>query len=147
MHYFNKYISTTFFIIVLSLSTACSNRIALYDPLIDQSVTALHKKSESFFITLERNFGKKESEYSTNIPFYDEVKLDISAIKIRVKSREKNEKTFKQVCLLENSFDSLEVCHKEGFTDLEEIKINRSAINIQFESILKLEINKRKERQ
>jgi hypothetical protein len=117
--------------------------VADYDPEIDQSVSELQRKCETFLTFLERNAGKAEAQYDANKEFYDEVRIDLSAIHVRAAAIPKNDITLRQLDLLRDSLDNLEELHKMGLTR-KQIEPLRSAFNSSFTAILKLELAKKR---
>ncbi|MBI4634082.1 MAG: hypothetical protein HY742_09360 [Deltaproteobacteria bacterium] len=131
-------------LLVVALAGCASIRlIADYDEQIDKSVSELQRKCETFLTGLERNVGKPEAGHDTNTKFYDEAKVDLSAIRVRAAAISKNEITLKQLDLLADSLDKLEQLHKGGLRR-EQIKPLRSAFNASFTAILKLELAKKR---
>jgi len=138
----------SFYLILILLFTfsACSVRlIADYDETTDNEVTQLQKKVDTFLISLERMIGvDNEAAYSKNTKFYDEIRVDLSAIQVRAKARVNNEITLRQIEEIKKSLDALEQLHRLGFQKVEEIKPLRDAFNESFSAILKLELAKKK---
>jgi hypothetical protein len=118
--------------------------IADYDEQTDKSITELQRKLETFFVNLEGQFGTDEAKYENHLDFYKEVKVDISAIKLRVSALPQNEITVKQVTLLEENIALLEEFHKEGIATIEVIEVPRKDFNSALLNILKLELAKKR---
>jgi hypothetical protein len=118
--------------------------IADYDQKIDEGVTALHRKTETFFVKLERAGQKPEADYQHNVSFYDEVKVDVAALQLRADSVALNKQTSEQLHLLQNSFDQMEKMHAANGT-LSPIVIDetRKQLNHEFIAILTLEVAKK----
>lgn len=130
--------------IMLFLLQGCSIKlIADYDEQTDQAVTQLQRKFETFFVKLERQVGTNAAKYEKHIDFYNEIKVDISALKLRVGAIPNNDYTIKQVDLLAQNVDLLEAFHKEGIADIEVVAIPRQDFNIALSNILKLELAKK----
>ena len=144
------------FIFVIFTITGCTVKfISSYDEATDVAVTALHRKVETFFITLESGEGLPGCTYDNHKKFYEEAKVDISAIQVRAEAIPKNEITIQQLKLLSNSLDQLEQLHKlkKKLSDeqgklicltRQEIAPLRTAFNASFTAILKLEIAKKR---
>ncbi len=131
--------------LILSLTVSgCSIRlIADYDQKIDDGVTALQKKTEAFLIKLERTCQKPEGEYSNHVSFYDEAKVELSALQVRADAIALNKLTSEQLEALRNSYDKMEEQHKLGFTPIVVAK-TRDILNTHFTAILKLEVAKKR---
>ena len=133
-------------IIILGLTVSgCAVRlIADYDQKIDDGVTALQKKTEAFLIKLERTCQKPEGEYSNHISFYDEAKVELSALQVRADAIALNELTSVELKDLQDSFEKMEEQHKLGFTPIV-VTETRKILNIHFTAILKLEVGKNRD--
>ena len=118
--------------------------IASYDETIDKNVTALHKKVEQFFVKAESTPNPPVCNYENHKNFYDEAKVDISAIKVRAAAIPKNEITTKQISLLTSSLRDLEDLHKLSCLSKAQIETLRTAFNTSFTAILKLELAKKR---
>ncbi|MBI2486322.1 MAG: hypothetical protein HYW01_05060 [Deltaproteobacteria bacterium] len=96
--------------------TGCSVKfVADYDEVTDKSVTELQRKVERFLVDIQRKVGTDEAAYSKHTGFYDEVRVDLSAIRVRAAAREKNEITLEQLDLIQKNLDNLEKLHELGF--------------------------------
>ncbi len=130
---------------LLFMANACSIRlISDYDEATDKAVTHLQKKVDTFLVAMQRKAGTTDAAYEKNIQFYDEVRVDISAIKVRAAARPMNEITIKQINLLGENVDKLESLNKLGFQSPEELIPLRTAFDISFSAILKLELAKKR---
>lgn len=129
----------------LILLTGCTVKlIADYDSKTDEAVTELQRKFETFFVNLESQVGTEEADYENHVQFYKDVKVDVSAIRLRASAIPKNEITLKQVSFLEENIKLLEDTHKEGIAHIDVIKVPRDDFNTALSSILKLELAKRR---
>lgn len=131
-------------ILILALTGCASIQlISEYDKEIDIAVTAFQKKMTRFLVSLERNIGKEKSEHRNNTEFYDEIRVDLSAIRVRAAAIPKNEITIKQINLLIENVSNLERLHKLGITPVD-IPPLRTAFNTSCTAILKLELAKKR---
>ena len=138
-------ILSIFLLCTLMVLFGCSIKlISSYDETTDKTVTALQKKVESFFVTVESQEGLPECEYNNHKKFYDEVKVEISAIEVRARAIPNNEITIEQVELLKDSLNKLESLHKISCLSKDQIEILRIAFNSSFTAILKLEFAKKR---
>lgn len=131
-------------IIGLAVSECTVRLIADYDQKIDDGVTRLQKKTEAFLIKLERTCQTPEGAYSQHVSFYDDAKVELSALQVRADAIALNELTSKQLKLLQDSFKKMEEQHKKGFTPIVVIK-TRNLLNSHFTAILKLEVAKKRD--
>lgn len=129
----------------LSLLAGCAIQlVSSYDEKTDEAVTALQKKFETFFVTVGDQYGLPECKYANHQKFYQEAKVDISAIDVRARAIPDNGKTAEQVSLLGASLESLEKLHKIScFTD-EQVDNLRSSFNSSITAILTLELAKKR---
>lgn len=130
--------------VVIALPGCPVRLISSYDETTDKAVTALQKKTESHLIALESLEGLPECSYNKHKAFYDEAKVDVSAIEVRAAAAPKNEITTQQTQLLASSLESLEKLHKIACLSKAQIKPLRSNFNSSFTAILKLELAKRR---
>lgn len=134
-----------FLVCTLTILSGCSVKlISSYDETTDKAVTALQKKVEIFFVTVESQEGLPECEYKNHKKFYEEVKVDISAIEVRARAIPDNEITIEQVELLKGSLTNLELLHKISCLSKDQIEPLRIAFNSSFTAILKLEFAKKR---
>ena len=118
--------------------------VADYDEITDRSVTALQREFERFFIDVERNLYMPEADHANYIEFYDEVRAELSVIRVRAAARPKNEITVEQLDLVAQNVDNLEELHKLGFDSPEELEPIRTAFRQSFQAILTLELAKKR---
>jgi hypothetical protein len=131
------------FLMVVMSGCASVKLVADYDEQVDVAVTQFQRKMETFLVSLERNAGKDEAAYSRNTRFYDEARVDISAISVRAAAIPDNEITTQQLALLSISIDNLEKLHQIGI-NANDIPLIRAALNTSCTAILKLEIAKKR---
>ena len=130
--------------LALAVSGCSIKLISSYDETTDKTVTALQKKTEAHLVALEAVEGLPDCKYDKHKQFYDEAKVDVSAIAVRAAAIPKNEITTEQTVLLSSSLDSLEKLHKIACLTKDQIKPLRTQFNSSFTAILKLELAKRR---
>lgn len=118
--------------------------VADYDEVTDRSVTALQREFERFFIDVERNLYTPDADHENYVGFYDEVRAELSVIRVRAAARPKNEITVEQLDLVVQNVDNLEELHKLGFDSPEELEPLRTAFQQSFQAILTLELAKKR---
>ncbi len=118
--------------------------ISDYDEATDKSVTALQRKVEEHLVRLEATAGKPGCEHAKYEKYYEEAKVDVSAIRTRTAAIPKNDITTKQVSELSESLQSLEDLHKLACISKAQIPALRTPLNSIFTAILKLEIAKKR---
>lgn len=137
-------LSATLLATALVLSGCAVKRISSYDETTDKTVTALQKKTEAHLVALEAVDGLPECKYEKHKQFYEEAKVDVSAIAVRAAAIPKNEITTEQTVLLSKSLKSLENLHKIACLSKDQIVPLRTQFNSSFTAILKLELAKRR---
>lgn len=118
--------------------------ISSYDETTDKAVSALQKKTATHFVTLEGVEGKPDCAYERQKVFYDESKVEASAIAVRAAALPKNEITTQQAMLLADSLDNLEKLHRLSCLSKDQIRVLREQFNTSFTAILKLELAKKR---
>ncbi|MGB5325681.1 MAG: hypothetical protein WBN40_09695 [Pseudomonadales bacterium] len=140
-----QFVTVATLVLLLLAQAGCTIKlVASYDAETDRAVTALQRKLETFFIALEVQFGSPQADYGEHAAFYREVKVDISALKLRARALPKNELTLKQVELLDENLALLESVHREGINAIEVVQVVRDDFNTALANILQLELAKRR---
>lgn len=141
---FPALLGATYLALMVALSGCAVKLISSYDETTDKTVTALQKKTEAHLVALEAVEGLPECKYEKHKQFYDEAKVDVSAITVRAAAIPKNEITTEQSILLSQSLVSLEKLHKIACLSKDQIAPLRTQFNSSFTAILKLELAKRR---
>lgn len=128
----------------MALSGCAIQLISKYDEATDKAVTALQKKTEAHLVALEAVQGLPECKYEKHKQFYEEARVDISAITVRAAAIPKNEITTQQAGLLAGNLGSLEKLHRMACLSGDQIAPLRTQFNSSFTAILKLELAKRR---
>jgi hypothetical protein len=128
---------------------ACTVKlISSYDEQTDKNVTDLQRKLEAFFVKLDGLQALPDCTYEKNKEFYDQAKVDVSAIQVRAAAIPQNEITSEQVTLLGKNLETLEKLHKgkgdKRCISPDELKPLRNAFTASFTAILKLELAKKR---
>ena len=139
------WILSLFFVIMILAASGCVVRfITDYDEQVDKSVTELHRKVETLLVKIESNINQPEGSYDKLKPLYEEIKVDIGAIDVRVSAKPKNEQTIEQLELLRENIHALEEIHMIGIGDRDVVIILRKQFKSAFVSILTLELGKKR---
>ena len=129
--------------VALSGCTAI-NLMPNYDERTDKLVTALQHKFETFFVRLEDTIGTDAASYEHNKAFYQEIRVDISALELRVNAIPNNTKTQEQVTLLKDNLKLLKAFHQQGLKSTAVIDPPRQLFNMSLQNILRLELAKKR---
>lgn len=117
--------------------------ISDYDENTASAVIQLHGQVEQFLLKLEKTAGKPEGSHGVLEESYDHVRLALSDLHLRCAAREKNDLQVQQIDLISKNWDSLEQLHKLGLT-AEQIPPLRTAFNVAFTAVLRLENAKKR---
>jgi hypothetical protein len=131
--------------VVLAASGCTVRFMADYDEQVDTSVTKLQESVETLFVRIESNIGEPEGSYDHLKPLYEEIRVGIGALDVRVSAKTKNEKTIEQVDLLRKNIDALEEMHKEGIQHKDVVATLRKQFKSAFVAILTLELGKKRD--
>jgi len=135
-------LATVLLLAALGVAACTSVRlISNYDPIVDQSVTALQKDIDTFLTRLE---NPDPPEFGESNEFYIQVQVDLRAVQVRASAQPKNQLIIDQLELVEKNLEILTTIHEEGLEDPQEIELMRDAFQTQFRAILKLEMAKRR---
>ncbi len=131
--------------VVVAVTMACGGcasvqLVADYNKKIDDGVTDLQKKTDSFLVKLERD----PEPYSKHTVFYDDAKVQVSLLKTRADAIALNSLTSRQIDELKASFTELEANDKKGNLRPITIPTVQDALDRQFTAILKLEEAKKR---
>ena len=129
---------------IFPLASCQIQLIAKYDETTDKAVTALHRKTENFLTQFQENIHTPAWSYSNKKDFYREVRVDISAIKVRAGALAQNTHTIKQLEILSKQFNLLENLHMKNSLNPISIGNIRNSFEVAFTAILKLEMAKRR---
>ena len=141
----NLFFTFNLLLLIVVIFTGCTSIkfVADYDEEIDRGITSFQKKMEFHLIKLERNIGKEDARYESSIDFYDQIKVDLSALKVRAAALPQNDITLQQLDLIIENVNLLEKLHKLGISS-NDIEPLRNAFNISTTAILKFELAKKR---
>ncbi len=132
-------------VLYIFVVTGCTVKlISSYDEKTDEAVTDLHKKVETFFLSIESQEGLSECTYENHTAFYQEAKVAVSAIEVRARAIPDNDITVEQIVLLKENIELLEQLHKLDCLTKAQIEPLRINFNSSFTAILKLELAKKR---
>lgn len=133
---------TSISIITLLLFVSCSSirLISEYDSITDQKVTELQQDFAQYFVKMERIIGTDAARYENYLPFYDNMKVNISTLRIRANAFDKNEIVIKSINLIDENISNLESLHKLGFKNISEIIPIKNAFESSFTAIIKFQL-------
>jgi hypothetical protein len=136
------------FLAIASLSACKVKLISDYDEVIDHSATELQKKIEGFVHQMESAAGTPNGTYDANKQFYDGVRTDISALRVRAEAAgSNNDLTVQEIGLIEQNVEKLRELHVAGAERGLRAAVAEpalSAINVQFVALIRLELAKKR---
>ena len=131
--------------LALLLQGCAVKLVSDYDEVTDQAVMALQRKTTAHLLGLQTLASSGSGcKYEKHLAFYEEAKADASAIEVRAAALPDNQLETQQVQLLANSLESLEQLHRIGCLSPEQIKPLLIQFNVQFTSILRFELARRR---
>jgi len=82
-------------VLALGLLAGCSGirLVSDYDPVTDQSLSALQQKTDDYIQKLKTEAGQPAGGYANNMAFYDGVDRDLRALEFRVNAIPNNAQT------------------------------------------------------
>jgi len=135
-------------LVLLASASACKVKlISDYDEVIDHSATELQKRVEGFVHNMEGAAGTPNGTYNANKAFYDDVRTDISALRVRAMAVSNNSLTLQEIDGIEKNIEKLRQLHDMGGANGLRPAVAEpalSALNVQFVALLKLELAKKR---
>ena len=128
---------------------ACTNvrLITDYDQVLDQRISALAERTESFLADMEASSGTPPGTYEQNRAFYRDAKATIAALRLRTEAAGQAELLTQHLQLLDDNIENLRKLHEMGQEGgLKPIVLGpaRDALRAQFRAIQKLEMELRR---
>ena len=114
--------------------------ISEYDEITDKAVTALQEKVATFFVKIGDEVGTNQGRYENYKQFYQNAKVDLNILKSRADAIDKNKIVQEQIAELTKMINNLEMLHKIGFSNSEQIMALQQPFNAAFTAIIKLQL-------
>jgi hypothetical protein len=137
-------------IVLFVLLSGCVTLLAPYDDQFDQMATALQKKVSTHVEALD-GAAMPDCLHSSQKAFYDDARVDASALAVRANSHELNSETIAQVEALTGSINDFEQLHMLASNassprclSSAELSPIRRAFDQTLGAIMKLEIAKKR---
>jgi len=131
-------------VLLLGLNGCAITPVSQYDAVTDQSLMALHRDLESYFISMQNRVGTPAADFDGYREFYQELNLDVSALRLRVDSIPDNGLTQRSMVLLEENVALLQEIHQEGIDSLELLDVLRADFATAFRNMLRFELAKKR---
>lgn len=129
---------------VLLLASCAPQFVAPYDPATDAAVTDVQQRLGTFFAEQQRT-DPPVCDYGNYVGFYDALDVELGSLVVRNEAREQNQLTVRQLRLLGDSFDNLEVLHqRSGCLPEGQLEVLQRQFDTSFTAILRLELAKRR---
>ena len=131
-------------VLSLALLTGCAVHLIMdYDPVLDQSISAVQASTEQFLSQLDTQVGTPAASYTNNQSFYVTTDAQLRTLATRAQSEPKSKIVVEQVAQLQASFDDMQKLHQldgdKGLGHLE-IATIRSGLENEFVSMLTLQL-------
>jgi hypothetical protein len=132
----------------LALANCTAQFLSNYDEVFDKQVSDCQTKVDAFLLKLQ-NTSSPLRKYSAAAPNYDDVLSDIGALRTRAQannSQSLNSETIGQIEKLKENVVLLQAQHQKtpNGPNVAFVRSAQDNIDIQFESILRLEIAKKR---
>ena len=133
--------------LMLSLS-ACVTLMAPFDETTNRLATDLQRKISTHFEALD-GASAPECLHPAHVAFYDDARVDISALSVRTQAFQMNAETIQQTVDLKEAVDTLEQLHRLASNagrcmSSEELSPLRRAFDSHLGAIIRLEIAKKR---
>jgi hypothetical protein len=129
--------------LALMLPAACAGRVAPYDETIASGLAGLQASNDRFFARLEQTAGTVEAEWPSHVAWYDEMRVEIGALRLIASQSAQNDATVDALGLLARSIDELEKAHGAGLSP-GEIPVLRTLFDSQLRMLIQLEAAKKR---
>lgn len=131
----------------LALADCTAQFISNYDEIFDKAVSETQKKTDAFLFELQ-DTRSPVRRYDRAQPRYADILNDIHSLKLRAQANNAqglNKRTLEQIGLLEDNLRKLQAQHEKSprGPNVAFVRSAQDLIDVQFESILKLEIAKK----
>lgn len=127
------YLVSIFSILVLLTSCSTVKMVSDYDESIDKGAAALHKKLDTYFVSLQ-TISNDKKKYKNQQKFYQEAVVDLNALKVRASAIYKNELSQEQLEIIEENLAYLVLLHKGCVTsklsDVQKNNVKQYGIDI-----------------
>jgi hypothetical protein len=131
----------------VALSCGPVRLVSPYDAVLDEGTTTLHTKVAAFVGKMTILSGKPEGTYEANKHFYPEVVAEVSSLRLRAAAVPKNEISVKLFDELAANLERLRKLHEisaDGGLSPVVAGPALAALDVNFQSIVKFEIAKRR---
>jgi hypothetical protein len=123
------------------LSGGCAvTLVGPYDEITDQAITDLANRTEQFLVRMETT----GASYQGNEAFYIDAKARLATIRLRAQLYANNQGELNEIDLLSANLDKLAALHRVGPLTGPTGKAARQLIETNFESLLQIELAKKR---
>lgn len=112
-----------------------------FDDTTERRLLQIQERCARFFIRMERQAGTNDGSAAKYVDFYEDVRTDIEVLRARCRATEKSAITQEQLDLLRKEVDQLEILHRSGFHDFEELKPLKDGMETTLVSMQKYQLN------
>ena len=126
--------------LLLFLVSCKLTRVGRYDAIVDNTINDVQQQLSSFFVKAETEAGTEAFNYAHYKDFYDNLKEEMSTLRIRSAAVNENSIADQEVVLLDDNIKKLEQLHKLGIHNYDEIGLLKSGFEQQLAAIIKLQL-------
>lgn len=135
-------------VLCLAFAGCDAHFLSNYDEILDRAVTDTQKKTDAFLLKMQ-DTRAPQRRYAVAKPIYEDILNDVHSLKSRAQannSQNLNEITIKQIDLLDDSIRKLQAQHEKtpNGVGVGAVRATQDLVDVQFETILKLEIAKKR---
>lgn len=128
-------------LLVFFFSGGCAvTLVGPYDEVTDQAVTDLANRTEQFLVRMQTT----GAPYQGNEAFYTDAKARLATIRLRAQLYANNQGELNEIDLLSANLDKLAALHRLGPLTGPSGKAARQLIETNFESLLQIELAKKR---
>jgi hypothetical protein len=128
-------------LLLIFLSSGCAvTLVGPYDEVTDQAITDLANRTEQFLVRMQTT----GAPYQGNEAFYTDAKARLATIRLRAQLYANNQGELKEIDLLSSNLDNLAALHRVGPLTGAVGMHARQLIETNFESLLQIELAKKR---
>lgn len=138
--------------LLLALAFLFSCRVSLigaYDAVTDQSIQKIQTGVYAIIVRLERNISAgmpADNDYRNFKTRYEDIAADLEVLKIRCNALPKYDIIREQIALVSKNMANMEALHKTGISNTVLLVPLKSALELQFSSIIQLQNSLKKQK-
>ena len=130
---------------LLAVLAGCTwQRIADYDPSVDQGAVQMQASFNALFDDLQGSAGTPAGEYELYASRYDHLRTTVTQLQSQAALQTGNEITSTSLTLLHDNLQQLELAHRDGLT-AGQVPVLRKLFDTQLRMLVQLEAAKKRD--